>query len=80
MVLDGVQQSIAATLSRFRISETENSVEKNNASILKIIDAQVQTQGRELSNCFYKIKNLASELTLSDGLKYLRMHFKTIVG
>lgn len=55
-------------------------VEKNNASILKIIDAQVQTQGRELSNCFYKIKNLASELSLSDGLKYLKTHFKNIVA
>jgi len=44
------------------------------------MDAQVQTQGKELSNCFYKIKNLASELSLQDGLKYLNTHFRNIVG
>lgn len=78
--MDKLRHRTAICLSKFRINEVENSVEKNNGSILKIIDTQVQTQGKELSNCFYKIKNLASELSLSDGLKYLRMHFKNIVS
>lgn len=68
------------TLKLLKINESENSVEKNNTSILKIMDAQVQSQSKDLSNCFYKIKNLASELSLVDGLKYLKNIFKGIVN
>lgn len=67
-------------MTHFEIKDSqENSVDKNNASILKIMDTQVQSQGKELSNCFYKIKNLAAELSLVDGLKYLHHIFKNIV-
>lgn len=79
-LLERLQQTIATNLSKFKITELESSVERNNTSILKIMDAQIQTQGKELSNCFYKIKNLASELSLGDGLKYLKTHFKNIVS
>jgi len=67
-------------MKNFITTPQEASVEKNNTSILKIMEAQVQSQNKELNNCFYKIKNLASELSLSDGLKYLKNIFKNIVA
>lgn len=73
------QQRININIKEFKITDMNLSVEKNNDSILKIMDTQVQSQTKDLSNCFYKIKNLACELSLNDGLKYLRNIFRNIV-
>ena len=71
--------AISSTLKTFGLTYSDNCVEKNNVTILLIMDAQVQAQTKELSNCFNKIKNLASELSLNDGLKYLKNFFDNYV-
>ena len=77
---DQMKKTINSCITKLGISETEQSVEKNNNSILKILDALLQTQSKELSGCFYKIKNLASELNLADGFQYLSEFFTNIVS
>ena len=70
---------MSATLKSYALVYSDNCTEKHNNSILKIMETQVQAQTKELSNCFHKIKNLASELSLTDGLKYLKNFFGNYV-
>ena len=66
-------------MKNYGLNGQDNCAEKNNISILKIMETQIQSQNKELLSCFYKIKNLASELSLADGLKYLKGIFQNIV-